>query len=871
MNRIPFRQRLFRVLLRLFPSEFRGDFGPEMTQAFEDERRDAAAAGRTGRAGFWWRTVRGMAMTGPREHASVMLRDAGYGLRLMRAHPGVTLTALLTIALGVGANTAMFSVVNGVLFKVPFHDPDRLVTVRVGAPGSMSAAITVSQFETWRDRVRAFDGITGFTLLSPVLTGHGEATRLAGECVSAEAFAILDGTPVIGRPFTASEDRAGQPLLAVIGHDLWTTRLGGDASIVGRTIALDQEPVTVVGIAGPTFGGPHAYGRTNLWMPLAPCLDRLRAQGRRAQSVNVYGRLAGGVTLPVAAAEMESALERDATAAPDGQAVQVELAPLLDELIGDVREPLLALLGAAGFVLLIASANVASLLLGRAHARRKELAVRAALGCSRARIVRQLLTESLVFGITGGALGLLVANWILGTILAMRPASVPGLHRVGMDWRVLAVCLFASLGTGLLFGLLPAITGAHVSPAAALGEFGRGAAGSARQRARSALVIAEIALSLALLVGAGLLTRTFLHLRPDNPGFKPDGKLIVTVTLPRAPSSKSDSSTAFFDQFFERLRSQPVFAGVSASSTLPLTGNVRMPATVAVAGHPLGRRPNVDMPVVTANYFDEIGMAILRGRGFSRDDSSGSQPVTVINETMARRFWPAASPLGAYITAEERPGLSVTRTVVGIVNDVRGTGNRLGAFSQAYVPWAQGGSTYMTVVLRTDEPAERVAPIIQSQMAALNPNLPVESIEPLNAVLSRSVSLWRFAAWVMSLFAGLAVVLASVGLFAVVGWSVTERTREIGVRMALGASRSQILSLIARRALVWTALGLALGLGLAVATTRFLASWMVDVSPLDRTTFAAAAGLMAVVALTAAYVPARRATKVDPLVTLRAE
>jgi putative ABC transport system permease protein len=721
--------RVFRLLLRLFPSEFRGDFGDEMSAVFRDERADATAAGRLGMARLWWRTLGGSLKTAPREHLAVLVRDAAYGLRLMRKNPLATAAAMLTIALGVGANTAMFTVVNAVLLQLPFEDPSRLVSVLRQDAGGGSAPIPLTQFRTWNERVDAVESLAGYAMSSPVLTGTGAPERLRLECFSANMFSMLGAPPAIGRTFAAQDDGPGAPPVMVVSYAFWVSRLGRDPGSIGRALTLDGIPVTVIGVMSKAFDGPRALRRIDGWIPLTPCLESIRSQGRPATTISVYGRLKRDISPRVAEAQLDAAVDQP-TPARDGS--RVRLSPLTEQIYGDVKKPLLALLGAAGFVLLIACANVASLLLGRVDARRRELAVRAALGCSRARVVRQLLTESVVFASCGGVAGLLLGYWSLGVLVSLMPGGIRRIDHIALDGYVLAVCLALSTGTGLLFGLLPALYASRLDPGAALKESALLTTPS-RQRLRGALIVSEVALSVALLTGAGLMMKTFLHLRPANPGFDPAGKLAATISLPRPQYVDGTAWTAFIENLRQRLLHRAGVQAVVATSYVPLS-NFSSGAEVQHVGGD-GSRVTVYAPRVTPDYFSEMGIPVLRGRAFTIRDGPGAG-VAIVNETMASRMWPGQDPLGRQLVFKSDLGRVSTKTIVGVSRDVRDTGSRLTARSEIYVPFADEPVPVIRIVVKTAFSAEQMAPVIRQEAAAIDPGLPVGDVEPVTDIVA---------------------------------------------------------------------------------------------------------------------------------------
>jgi putative ABC transport system permease protein len=697
---------------------------------------------------------------------------------------------------------------------------------------------------------------------SPVLTGTDTPDRLRLECFSANMFSMLGVSPAIGRTFAAEDDRLGAPPVIVVSHSFWAGRLGRDPASIGRVLTLDGMPVTVIGVMAKGFDGPRALRRLDGWIPLTPCLESIRSQGRPAATINVYGRLKRDISPRVAETQMDAAVDH---ATSERAGFRVHLAPLTEQIYGDVRKPLLSLLGAAGFVLLIACANVASLLLTRVDARRRELAVRAALGCSRARVVRQLLTESVVFALCGGAAGLLIANWSLGALVSMMPGSIRRIDHIALDGYVLAACLALSTGTALLFGLLPALYASRLDPGAALKESGLLTTPS-RRRIRGALIVVEVALSVALLIGAGLMMKTFLHLRPANPGFEPGGKLAATISLPRPQYADGPAWTAFIETLRERLLHRSGVQAVVATSYVPLSGFISS-AQVQHAGGD-GSPVTVYAPRVTADYFSEMGIPVHRGRTFTMRDSAGAG-VAIVNDTMARRMWPGLDPLGRQLVFKSDLGRVSTKTIVGVSRDVRDTGSRLTARPEIYVPFADEPVPVIRIVVKTPFSAEQMAPVIRQEVAAIDPRLPVGDVESVTDIVARSVATWRFAAWLLAVFAGIAATLAAVGLFAIVGGWVTERTPEIGVRVALGAGRGTVLRFFLARGAILTIAGVTCGLGLAALTTRFLTAWLADASPLDRPTFAAGAAAMAAVGLLSTYLAARRATSIDPLSALR--
>jgi len=861
-------RRLFRALLRLLPAEFRGDFGAEMSQVFEDQRRDAAAAGPVAVTSLWARTVGGVVALAPREHGAILARDAAFGLRVMRRNPGTTLAAILTMALGIGANTAMFSVVNAVLLGLPFKDQDRVFRLATESKqGRQPPALTASALGNWQN-TPGFEAVAGFWSEGRVVTGS-EVERVGVECVSPSLFRVLGVSPAIGRVFGDTDDRAGAAPVIVLSHEFWSGRLGADPSIVGRTITMNDVPVTVLGVMPPAFGGPFARARVAGWAPLEPLLAKSRASGRLADPmVNVFAKLRPGVSVQAAIAPLEATLR---VLAPEDPSARMVAIPIAEQITGDVRPMLIALWGATAFVLLIGAANIAGLLFGRAETRRHEMAVRLALGSARARIVRQLLTESVLLCLIGGLAGVVMAAWGLHVIVAMLPGGMPGADRISLDGRVLAVSVTVSLATGLLFGLWPALQASSVAPSFSWG--GRAATPApSRGSARSVLVAAEVALSLALLVGAGLVVKTFFHLRPASPGFDPSGKIVVGVALPAARYSSEVMRLAFYDELAGRLGATHGVAGVSAASVLPLSGFGDFARFTREDADPSAKPARVFASTVTANFFSEMSIAVVQGRAFSESDRADGQPVVIVNQVLARSVGATGrGVLGTRLVVIDDTSGTATRTIVGIVGDTRIMGGVVAPRPQMYLPFAQTSGFSRQFVLRVTQPIGTMAPVLRQAIRSLDPRLPTGSITAMTDDVDSTVAGWRFAAILMGGFAVLAIVLAAVGLLAVVAGSVNDRTREIGVRIALGAQAGDVLRTVLSRALVSTTAGLAAGIGLALGTTQFLSDWLVDVSPFDGRTFVLASLAMTLVAVIASYIPARRALRVDPIRALRTE
>ena len=776
------------------------------------------------------------------------------------------------IALGTGANAAMFSVIDAVMLRTPFSDPDRIAIVRVATPGGgPTAAVSLAQYRSLVESAPVFEAVAAFgSGQRPILRGLGEPRRLNAECFTAGMFRVLGVAPLAGRTFTADEDRAGGPGAVILSYEFWKREFGGSFGAVGRSVTLNGVPSTIVGIMPRGFLGPLSRNSKDGWMPLGPGLGSPSPAGcASGASVNVFARIASGSTLDGAAAQATVSAGIAHIPSANGKVgATLLLDSLYEQTFGDLRTPLLALLGAVGLVLLIACANVANLQLERVFGRRRELAVRVALGATRGRVVRQTLTENLLLYVLGAGAGLLVARWTVQVVVGLMPGYVPHLEHIEVNVRILAATLSVAGLAGLLVGLVPALQA--TSPALS-DDLRAGSRASTRggQWTRRSLVVGQVALSLTLLVGAMLMVRTFLTLRPSNPGFTAAHKLTAFVRL-QGPRAAGSRPAAFFDDVLVRLRGAPGVQGVTASSYLP------MGRSVSVAKVRDGdTRFDVFSGVVMPNYFTEMEIPITRGRSFEARDGAGAPLVAIVNEALVRKNWPATphpDPIGAAITVEWFDGRTELRQIVGVSKDTRTWGSDTRSRPEFYVPFAQNPVPAMNLVVRTGDPSDpRIWSAVREAVAAVDASQIVDLFTPLETLVDSGVATWRFGAWVLGLFAGMALLLAAIGLAASIGWAVAQRTREIGVRMALGARPVQVIGLFMRQGLTVTLLGLILGLAGAAASTRLLESWLYGVKPLDVPTFAWSAAGMLVIAALASYLPARRAARIDPLVTLKAE
>jgi putative ABC transport system permease protein len=806
-------------------------------------------------------------------------QDLRYGLRTLWKSPGFTYVAVLALALGIGANTAIFSVVNTVLLRpLPYKTPDRLVWLWETSPRNDIAKESASypNFNDWRQQNQNFEAVAGFANTTPSLTGNDEPERLPGAAVLGDFFTVLGVEPALGRKFLAEENEEGKHRVTILSHGLWQRRFGGDARIVGQQIAVNGNQYTVVGVMPPNFQHPNPEARRpiELWLPLA-VTDVMR-NGRRSDFLSVIARLKPGVSVEQARAEMTTIAARLEQQYPDtnsGWGVIVQ--PLHQRFTGDVRPALLMLLGAVGFLLLIACANVANLLLARSSTRLKEIAIRTALGAGRGRIVRQLLTESIVLSLLGGALGLLVAFWGIDALLALSPGNIPRLESVGIDRQVLLFTLGISLVTGVVFGLAPALTVSNPNLNEMLKESGRSSTEGGRgRRLRNALAVAEIALSLVLLVGAGLLIKSFLRLQEVQPGFNPKDLLAVELVLPASKYAENQQVVNFYDQLLQQLAQQPGVQGAAVTSTLPLSGGGDIIA-FSVEGRTRAsteRVPDAETRTVSPDYFRTLQIPLRGGRLLDERDNDAAPRAVVISETLAHKYFPGEDPIGKRITFGDPQGSDVQwLNVVGIVGDVRQSGLDEEPYAQVYRSYRQSPRRGLTVIARTAGAPLGMLDVLHSQVRALDRQQPLYNVRTVEQVVDQAIARPRFNMLLITILAGVAMILATVGIYGVISYMVTQRTHEIGIRMALGARPLDVFRMVLRQGLWIALMGVGSGLVAAFALTRLLSSLLYDVRPTDVVTFAGVSALLTAVVLLACYIPARRATRVDPMVALRYE
>ncbi|HEY9402037.1 MAG TPA: ABC transporter permease [Pyrinomonadaceae bacterium] len=807
-------------------------------------------------------------------------QDMRYGLRTLWKSPGFTYVAVLALALGIGANTAIFSVVNTVLLRpLPYKTPDRLVWLWESSPRNDIAKEVASypNFNDWRQQNQSFEAVAAFSNTSPSLTSSdGEPERLPGAAVLGDFYTVLGVEPALGRKFLPEENEEGKHRVVILSHGLWQRSFGGNAGVVGQQIGVNNNQYTVVGVMPPDFQHPNPEARrpVEMWLPL-PVSEGMR-NGRRSDFLSVIARLKPGVSVEQASAEMTTIAARLEQQYPDtNSAWGVIVQPLHQRFTGDVRPALLMLLGAVGFLLLIACANVANLLLARSSTRLKEIAIRTALGAGRGRIVRQLLTESIVLSLLGGALGLLVAFWGIDALIALSPGNIPRLESVGIDRQVLLFTIGISLVTGIVFGLAPALTVSNPNLNEMLKESGRSSMDGGRgRRLRNALAVSEIALSLVLLVGAGLLIKSFLRLQDVKPGFNPENLLAVELVLPTAKYAENQQVVNFYDQLLQQLAQQSGVQGAAVTSALPLGGGGDILA-FSVEGRTRAsteRVPDAEARTVSPDYFRTLQIPLRSGRLLDERDDQNAPRAAIISETMARKYFPGEDPLGKRITFSDPQGPDVQwLNVVGVVGDVRQQGLDEEPYAQVYRSYRQSPRRGLTVVARTAGPPLAILEVFRSQVRALDRQQPLYNARTAEQVLDQALARPRFNMLLISILAAVAMILATVGIYGVISYMVTQRTHEIGIRMALGARPLDVFRMVLRQGLLIAVLGVASGLVAAFALTRLLASLLYDVRSTDVVTFAAVSVLLTAVVLLACYIPARRATKVDPMVALRYE
>ncbi|HBL31157.1 MAG TPA: ABC transporter permease [Acidobacteria bacterium] len=806
-----------------------------------------------------------------------LLQDLRYSLRTLLTSPRFTLAALLALALGIGANTAIFSVVNAILLKpLPYPEPDRIVLlwVRFLGQGITESKLSGPELIDFRNKSQVFERLAAGYDTKYNLTGGGEPERVQVSVVSADLFDILGARAEVGRTFTHQEDSPGNDTVALLSHDFWVRRFGARRDVIGTSATLGGQSFTIIGVMPAGFAYPSR--ETVIWLPLG--LDPADRSARFAHYLSVIGRLKPNVSLEQAQQEV-AAVGRQIQVENQPEGYYLEdsgwgafVQPLRERIVGEVRPALLLLVGAVGFVLLIACANVANLILARSEGRQQEMALRTAIGAGRGRISRQLMTESLCLSLAGGALGLLLASWGVHLLVALDPPNVPRLSEASsLDGRVLLVSLAISLATGIIFGLAPLFHSFRININEALKEGGRTSTDRTGEATRRMLIVSEVGLSLVLLIGAALAIESFVRLQKVDPGFRAKGVLTAQLVLPRAKYREGSQQAAFFHQLAEEVRALPGVQAVGLTAQLPLTEDDSS-GNITLEGRPLNPGevpPEVNLRTVDPGYFAAMGIPVVIGRPFAATDTAETPTAAVIDQSMARRFWPDGQPLGKRLKLGGAESEAPWMTVVGVVGDVKHHGLDLQDKETVYLAQAQLPQSAMSLVVRSASSSEALAKPLRELVRNLDPDLPVARVATLENLLQASLSRPRFNLLLITILALLALVLTVVGIYSVISYSVLLRTREIAIRMAIGSDRGGVLKLIMRQVLTYTGFGVGAGLVGAVLLTRLMSSLLFEVKATNLPTFLGVSLLLLAIAAAAGYIPARRATLLDPQVVLR--
>jgi putative ABC transport system permease protein len=804
---------------------------------------------------------------------ATLIQDIRYGVRMLLASPTFTAIAVLALALGIGANSAIFSVVNAVLLRpLPYREPDRIVSINKIADKGGLPGIAAHEYLDWQEHNQVFDEVAGYSSDNYNLVYNGEPERIACAKVTASFFTLLDVEPARGRAFLPEEDRPGHNQVAIISEGFWKRRAGGDPEVVGRAFTLDDKSYTIVGVMPESLRFPSSY---DIWLPLAldPVAERT---GDFWTLLDVIGRLKPDVSSERAQSDLEAIIAwRQQQEKVEPRGVRLNIISLREQIVGQMRLLILVLIGAVGFVLLIACANVANLLLARGAARQKEIAIRVALGAGRWRIVRQLLTESVMLSLMAGALAVLIALWSVDLMVSALPRdlanSIHSLNDIRVDFQALGFTFAVSFVTGLIFGLAPALIASKPDLTETLKEGSGKTASASLKSLRGMLVVTELALALMLLAGAGLMIKSFARLLEVKPGYNAENVLTMRVELPMSRYRKPIQRAAFFQQVLERVESLPEVRSVGVINHTPLSGYglIAFFSLESESQLERGKDPPIPIGVISEDYFKALEIPLVEGRYFDARDGEGSQKVVVINQALARRFWPGESPIGKSLGFGCEDGLC--RTIVGVVGDVRQESLVDDLRPEIFLPYRQFPINGMTLMARSDADPAKLTAAIRAQVLSVDPSQPISNVKTLDEHISDSIAQPRLTMVLLGIFAALALVLATVGVYGVMSYSVAQRTREIGIRMALGAGKGDVFRLVIGQAALMLIVGAGIGLAGSVALTRFMESLLFGVSATDPLTFAAITFLLAGVALVASYLPARRAMKVEPMAALRHE
>lgn len=814
-----------------------------------------------------------------------LLFDLRFGFRTLLKNPAISAVAIIAIALGTGANSAIFSVVNAVVVRpLPYENPDQLVLVWGKNPTTARDALCVPDFLDYRNQNRVFSQMAAYAYDDFNLSTGDETEHVQGTMVTANYFSVLGGRLAQGTAFRPEDDQPGASRVVIVGYGLWKGRFASDPNLIGQPIKLNGAGFTVVGVASPNFQSPIPEDNPQLWVPLSldggdrfrvpSTVDPASLSTRRNRFLIGIARLKAGVSARQAQADIETIAGQLEQQYNDTNAgLSASIVPLREHIIGKIQSALLVLLVAVGFVLLIACANVANLLLARAAARRKEIAIRTALGAGRLRLIRQLLTESILLALVGAAFGLLLAYGGIRLLRGLNPANIPRLTEIDIDGRVLGFTFLIAILTGIIFGLAPALQASKADLNETLKEGARGSTGGInRQRVRSLLVVFEVALTVLLLIGAGLMIKSFISLQNVNPGFNPENTLTMMVNLSTSEYSDEHQVEAFFEQALKKIEALPGVQSAGVVTSVPLTTTSIIRLRFIVDEHPPANAaevPRANYRSISHNYFRAMSIPLVKGRFFTEQDRDKSPAVVTVNETMANRYWPGEEPIGKRLTIPFLEGVS--REVVGVVADVKHSSLDTESGAEMYVPYLQKPFNFMAVVARTASDPLSMVNAVRGEILSVDKKQPVYDVKTMQQIVSESVSQPRLYMLLLGIFAALALVLAAVGIYGVMNYSVAQRTHEIGIRMALGAQRGDILKMIVGQGMLLAIIGIALGLVAAFVLTRVIESLLFGVGARDVATFCVIPVVLAVVAFLSSYIPGRRATRVDPMVALRYE
>jgi putative ABC transport system permease protein len=869
----------FRMLLRLLPAEFRGDFGPEMEQVFVEQREEAAREGsKMGIWRLWWETAKGIFTTAPREHFSMLRQDSTFALRMMRKNLAFTIAAIIVLGLGIGANTAIFSVVNAVLLKpLPYQHGERLLMLRQATTGAgvMGRSVSVPELMDYRRQNRSLDAIVEYHNMQFILLGRAEPEQVETGVVSWNYFDIFGAKPLVGRNFSPDDEKPGAPAVLLLSYEYWLRSFGGDPTVIGKVFRMNDKPHTVIGVLPPF---PQYPQENDVYMPSTACpfrMDPMMIASRTDRMVRMFGRMKPGVRPTQAEADLSAVAanmqKQFPHAYPQDSALKVDASPLKTELTRDAKPTMLFLLAAAGFVLLIACANVANLNLARMVRRHRELGVRTAMGANRIRLFRQLLTESALLALLGGALGLLLATSGLQLLSAYVARFTPRAHEVHIDLAVLLFTLAVALFVSVLTGTAPAVARRENLITTLKEGSTQSTLGSARGRLRSALIVAQVAVSFLLLIGAGLTVRSLINLQRVDPGFHPENVLTVQFSLDFSRYTTHEKTLAFFNSLLEKVQAVPGVTSAAAAGVFPLDKSPAYNNQFLIEGrqgNSADAKPIAELNVISPGYLHVLGIPLLSGRNFDQHDQPKSAKGVLINRSLAQRYWPNQDPVGRRISIDKGKNWA---QIIGVLGDVHEHGLDKPATDFIYLPFTQYPQNGPAIMARTEGDPMAVARAIVQRLYEVDPNQPAGRIQSLEQYRADSIAAPRLTANLLGLFALLALAIAAAGIGGVMALAVSQRVHEIGVRMAIGARPAEIVRMILGQGMGLALVGVIIGIAAAFALTSAVKSFLFGVTPNDPATFLTVAAVLAAAALAACYLPARRAALVDPLRALRSE